>query len=151
MQSTAARVAVGVVAVAIVVAGFIALSGGDGDDSTTATTSATTTEQTFGEQPKKDDEQGGGEPAAELPVIEIKGGEPVGGVQELTFEMGETIAFEVESADTSGEIHMHGYDVAEELEAGGVAKFSVPADIEGVFEVEIEDTAVPIAEITVNP
>ena len=29
--------------------------------------------------------------------------------------------------------------------------FDVPADIEGIFEVEIEDTATQIAEITVNP
>ncbi len=29
--------------------------------------------------------------------------------------------------------------------------FDFPADIDGVFEVEIEETAVPIAELTVNP
>lgn len=147
MQSTAARVAVGVVAIAVLVIGFIALSGGDDGDQTTATTATTATTETTGgdEQPQ------GGEPAAKPPVIEIKGGEPVGGVQELTFEKGGTIEFEVESADTSGELHLHGYDVAEELEAGGTAKFSVPADIDGVFELEIEETAVPVAEVTVNP
>lgn len=150
MQSTGARVAIGVVAIAIVVVGFIALSGGGDGESTTETTATTaTTETTGGEQTKG--EQGGGKPDAGVPVIEVKGGEPVGGVQELAFDKGGTIEFEVKSADTSGELHLHGYDVAEELEAGGTARFSVPADIDGIFELEIEDTAVPIAEVTVNP
>lgn len=154
MQSTGARIGVGVVAIAIVVVGFIALSGGDdSDDGTTQTTQTTATVATTpdkGDKPDKGDE-GGGEPASAIPVIEIAGGEPVGGVQELSFDKGDTIEFEVKSDDTSGEIHFHGYDVSADLEAGGVAEFSFPADIDGIFEVEIEETAVPIAEVTVNP
>lgn len=151
MQSTGARIAVGVVAIAIVVVGFIALSGGDdSDDGTTQTTATVATTPDEGDKQDKPDKDGG-EPANAIPVIEIAGGEPVGGVQELTFDKGDTIELEVKSDDTSGEIHFHGYDVSADLEAGGVAEFSFPADIDGIFEVEIEETAVPIAEVTVNP
>lgn len=155
MQSTAARVAVGVVLVAIVVVGFIALSGGDSDDSTTQTTATTatteTTETTDGaNKPGGDNEKGGEEPAADVPVIEVKGGAPVGGVAELTFGAGDQIEFEVKS-DSAAEVHVHGYDIAQEVPAGGSTEFSFPADIEGIFEVELEETATHIAEITVNP
>jgi len=152
MQSTGARIAVGVVAVAIVVIGFIALSGGDdSDDSTTQTTPTVAEDTTAADQGGKADDNGsGGQPAADVPVIQIKDGEAVGGVQDLSFNAGDTIEFEVES-DAAYEIHFHGYDVAQDVEAGGSTEFSVPADIEGVFEVEIEDTATQIASITVNP
>jgi hypothetical protein len=154
MQSTAARVSVGVIAVVIVVVAFIVLSGGDdGGDSTTQTT-ATTTQSTGGDETTggsgKSDKGDSGEVTADIPVIDIKDGEAVGGVQDLTFNQGDTIRFEVDS-DAAYEIHFHGYDVAQEVEAGGSTEFSVPADIEGIFEVEIEDTATQIAQITVNP
>lgn len=152
MQSTTARIAVAVAAIAIVVVGFIALSGGDDSDDPTTQTTATTTDTTGGTDEDKGD--GGDKPdkpaKPDVPVIEIVDGQPVGGVQELSFNKGDTIQFEVES-DTAGEIHFHGYDVGQDVEAGGSTEFSVPADIEGIFEVEIEETAVPIAEITVNP
>ncbi len=85
-----------------------------------------------------------------MPTIEVKNGEPVGGVQDLEFTAGDDIVFKVTS-DEAAEVHFHGYDVAEEVEAGGEVEFDVPADIEGVFEVELEETAVQIAEVTVSP
>jgi hypothetical protein len=137
---------VGIAAIAAAVALFIVLSGRDDDSSTTTTTAATTTQASGG--------GGGGEPSKpekpEVPTIVVKGGEPVGGVQELTFSAGDDIRFNVKS-DTAAEVHFHGYDVMEDVEAGGEVSFDVPADIEGVFEVELEETATQIAEITVEP
>ncbi|MFN8152185.1 MAG: hypothetical protein U0R24_13810 [Solirubrobacterales bacterium] len=151
MQSTGARVAVVIVAIVILVVGFIALSGGDDSgDSTTATTTTTDAETTGGvdKADKTDKQEQGEEP--EVPVIEVKDGQPVGGVQELTFNEGDTIRFQVDS-DTAAEVHFHGYDVGQDVEAGGSTEFEVPADITGVFEVELEETATQIAQITVNP
>jgi hypothetical protein len=54
-------------------------------------------------------------------------------------------------SDVEDEVHVHGYDVSKEVAAGGTAKFSFPAEITGVFEVELEQTAVPIANLQVNP
>jgi hypothetical protein len=39
----------------------------------------------------------------------------------------------------------------EDLEAGSSVTFTFHADIEGVFEVEIEDTKTQIAELSVEP
>ena len=80
----------------------------------------------------------------------VEGGEPAGGVQELTFTEGDEIRFRVES-DVADEVHLHGYDVSEDVEAGGTAEFDVPATLTGVFEVELEQRVVPLAEITVEP
>jgi hypothetical protein len=129
MQSTGARLGLAAVAIVVLVVLFIALSGGDDNDSS-STTAAT-----------------GG---SEVPTITIKDGKPVGGIQDLSFNNGDDIRFEVKS-DAAWEIHFHGYDIPMDVKAGGSVEFDVPATIEGVFEVEIEQTATQIAEITVNP
>lgn len=85
-----------------------------------------------------------------VPTIEVKNDEPVGGVQELEFDAGEEIRFRV-SSDTAEEIHIHGYDIAKDVPAGGTVEFSFPAEIEGIFEVELEDLGSQIAELRVNP
>ena len=53
-----------------------------------------------------------------MPTIQIKDGEPVGGIQDLSFDKGEDIKFRVES-DAAWEIHFHGYDIPMDVEAGG--------------------------------
>jgi hypothetical protein len=144
MGSPRARALVGVAAIAVAVVLFIVLSGGDDDSSTTTTTAASTPDAGGGGG-------GGSEPSKpEVPTIVVKDGEPVGEVQDLTFTSGDDIRFNVKS-DTAAEVHFHGYDVMEEVEAGGEVSFDVPADIEGVFEVELEETATQIAEVTVEP
>jgi len=85
-----------------------------------------------------------------LAVVEIVDGMPAGGVRELEFGAGDRIRFEVES-DVADEVHVHGYDVSKDVEAGGSVRFDFPATIEGVFEVELEDRAEPIAELRVSP
>jgi hypothetical protein len=86
----------------------------------------------------------------EVPVIEIEGGQPVGGVTELEVAKGDEIRFIVES-DVDEEVHLHGYDVSHDVTAGGKVEFNVPATIDGLFEVELEHSVVPIAEISVVP
>jgi hypothetical protein len=93
---------------------------------------------------------GGQAASGSLPTIVIADGEPVGGVAELEFSAGDRIRFQVES-DVDDEVHVHGYDLSEDVTAGGAASFDFPADIEGIFEVELEERAEPIAELRVNP
>jgi hypothetical protein len=85
-----------------------------------------------------------------VPTIVVKNGEPVGGVQELEYSAGDQVRFRVES-DVADEIHVHGYDLMKDVPAGGTVSFSFPAEIEGIFEVELEDHAEQIAELRVNP
>jgi hypothetical protein len=101
---------------------------------TTATTTATTTVPAT--------------PAA--PVVTVKDGKPVGGVQKLQFAKGDAVRFTVAS-DVADEIHVHGYDVKKDVAAGGRVSFAFPAKIDGIFEVELEDAGVQIAELKVTP
>jgi hypothetical protein len=86
----------------------------------------------------------------EVPTVVVRGGEPVGGVAELAYSAGEEIRFEVVS-DVADEVHVHGYDLTEEVPAGGTASFDFPAEIEGIFEVELEARGVQIAELRIDP
>ena len=84
------------------------------------------------------------------PTVVVRNGEPVGGVQELEYSAGDEVRFRVES-DVADEVHVHGYDLMEEVTAGGTVSFEFPADIEGIFEVELEGRKEQIAELRVNP
>jgi len=70
--------------------------------------------------------------------------------QDIEVDKGDTIEFRIKS-DADHEIHMHGYDIAKDVSAGGSVTYKVPADIDGIFEVEIEDLKEQIAKLTVNP
>jgi hypothetical protein len=144
VSSNAARATVLVLAIAAAVALFVALSGEDDEASSPTTTAATIAQEPGGDGAEKP------KPEPKVPVIEIKDGRPVGGVRELTFDAGEEIRFDVAS-DAPAHVHLHGYDVFRDVPAGGRTGFAVSADIEGVFEVEIETTATQLAEIIVEP
>ena len=46
---------------------------------------------------------------------------------------------------------MHGYDIAKDVAGGRLVRFSFPAKLEGVFEVELESRKEQIAELRVSP
>lgn len=87
---------------------------------------------------------------AGAPTVVVRDGEPEGGVQELEFSAGERVRFNVVS-DVADEIHVHGYDLSQNVAAGGEVSFDFPADIEGIFEVELEARGEQIAELRINP
>ena len=150
----------GALLVAAVVAFFVLRDSDSDDDSSTPAATTTSTAQAADENgqgggggaadDKPADGGGSGGGAGEVATIVIENGQPKGGVAELSFTEGEDIRFRVES-DVDEEVHFHGYDVAEDVTAGGSVEFDVPATLTGVFEVELEHSVVPIAEITVNP
>jgi hypothetical protein len=84
------------------------------------------------------------------PTIVIRGGEPAGGVEELEYSAGDQIRFTVES-DVADEVHVHGYDLSQDVPAGGSVDFDFAAEIEGIFEIELEQRKEQIAELRVNP
>ena len=129
--------------VAIAVAGFILIKpdddSGDSSSSTTATTAA--------------EPSGTGETTPEKPAppeIRIRDGKPVGGVKELEFNKGDRIQFGVTS-DVADEVHVHGYDLKRDVEPGKTVSFSFEGDIDGQFEVELEERTEQIAELKVTP
>ena len=132
------RIGLLVAAAIVAVVAVVLISNGDDDDSSDDNTAAQTTTTP------------GKPPAPEVPTITIEDGKPVGGVEEIELDKGDQLKFRVES-DEDHEIHLHGYDIEKEVEAGGQVTFDATADIDGLFEAEIEDLKEPIAEIRVNP
>ena len=89
---------------------------------------------------------GGGPPTA----IRVSADKPVGGVQKLAVRKGERVRFSV-SSDGPEEVHVHGYDLTAPVGPTTPARFDFAAEIEGIFEVELEGAGVPILSLTVNP
>ena len=85
-----------------------------------------------------------------VPVYRVVDGQPAGGVQKLEVNEGDNIRFVVKS-DVDDEVHVHGFDVSEPVGPGKPAKFDFKAGFTGVFEIELENSAVPIIELQVNP
>ena len=142
---------IGLIGAALIVAaiGFILLQPSDSDDDTEPT--PTTTPNTLQGEPTASVPAPKPKPRPDVETIRVVGGEPAGGVKKITVSKGDTVRLEIRSPDTPGEVHVHGYDVFKELEPGGSVEFRFKADIEGVFEIELEETHTPIAQLSVEP
>jgi preprotein translocase subunit SecF len=129
----------------VVVLGFVFLGGADEGTEVTAGTTTTTETETI-----TTEETTTAEPAERELRITIRDGEPVGGIQQLTVQLGEEVKVRVES-DVAEELHVHGYDLTADVEAGEDAEIEFEATIAGRFEIELEDSGTPIAELEVRP
>jgi hypothetical protein len=132
---------IGVVVVAVVLLVVLKDDGGKSNDETTATTTSSSNRPPSGD----------GKPARPaITTIVAKNGKPVGGIAEISVNEGERVRFKVDS-DVSDEVHMHGYDIMKDVEAGGSVTFDFPATLEGIFEAELEGRKEQILELRVNP
>lgn len=143
----------GIAAAIAVVAVVVALVAGGGDDEDSKATSQTTAaETTTGSTPDTTTT----DPPAQAPEkpepeqIEVKGGEPVGGIKKIEVEKGDRVEIEVTS-DEADDAHLHGYDIQEELTPGKTAKFRFKANLEGIYEIELHHHGTPIGRLTVKP
>ena len=157
MQSRGARIGVVIVAIAVVVVLFLVLRENDSDDGgpTTSVAEETTTEPSDDgagaavnptDEPKPEPPK----PEAVKETIEVEAGQPVGGVKEIQVPSGEKAQITVTSPDTTEHAHLHGYDIFADLAPGQPAVIKFEATIDGVFEMELEDSVTPIAEVTVK-
>ena len=90
---------------------------------------------------------------AEKPVIvraKVLGGVPQGGIVRETVHKGDRVVLQVRS-DEADEVHVHGYDLSAAVAPGKPARVSFVADVAGRFEVELEESGVQIAQLTVAP
>lgn len=140
---------IGVVLVVVAVVLLIVLSGGeDNGNDTTTSGNAIGNEAKNGGGKKSEGEAA---PKPGVTTIEVgKDGKPVGGVAEITVNQGDEVRFRVKSA-IAEEIHVHGYDLMKDVPAGGTVSFDFPAEIEGIFEAELEGSAEQILELKVEP
>ncbi|HEX2162302.1 MAG TPA: hypothetical protein VHF88_10840 [Thermoleophilaceae bacterium] len=124
-----------VLAAAVAIAAFvIARPGGDdGDDQVASTVTAETQTETSptATAPSAPKPPPDGPSAT---VIELTG-HAVDEVAEVTVAKGERVRLVVRS-DAPDEIHVHGYDISRDAAPGKPARFSFPATIEGIFEIE---------------
>lgn len=134
-------------AVIILGGAFLLFSGSDNNKDSATVATATTPAATNA-------------PAATTPVaapepkvttIVVNGGKPAGGIKTIKAVKGDRVNIEVSSPDTTSEVHFHGYDIKRDLKAGGKVRFSFDAKLEGIFEMELEDTSVQIAKIEISP
>src|SRR4051794_22379040 len=144
-MSTGRRLAVlaGVIVVAIAV---LVIARGGGDDETTTTTPTNTTAKTKTGTATNDTPA----PAIPLHRIVVKDAKPVGGIQQIKVNKGDPIRIAVAS-DTADEIHIHGYDLMKDVEAGGGVRFAFKATSDGNYEIELEEHKEQIAQLTVEP
>lgn len=144
--------------VAVLVVAFLALRPSTDDPESVAAApttaapapapAATTTTTTTAETAPAPAPKPAPEPA--VPTIKVANLKPVGGVRKIKLDKGDELRFDVTS-DRGESVHLHGYDIEKPVAPGRAASFSVGAKLEGIFEVELENSAVPIAEVTVNP
>ena len=139
MRSNTTRIALAVSAIAALAVLFVVLNGGSDNSKSTTTGTAgkpSSTTQAAAPQPPS--------------VVTVRGGKPVGGVQQLSYRKGDQVRFRVDS-DVADEIHVHGYDFKKDVPAGGKISFDFPATISGSFEIELEGRKEQIAALEVQP
>jgi hypothetical protein len=103
------------------------------------TTTATTTAATTTTQLRR----------ATVVTIDVVDGKPEGGIARPSVEHDDRVVIVVHS-DTADEVHVHGYDIAKNVTAGGTVRIPFTATTRGRFEIELENTGVQIAELTVT-
>ena len=145
-----------VVALVILVVAVVSLAGGEDDGAseqasqTTATPTATPTpEPTASGEVAEEEPTATPEPTPEPtpdpgPIL------TAAKVTEITVKKGERVRFRARSAEAD-EVHVHGYDHSKDVPAGKTIEMSFKADIEGIFEIELEHAGKPIGELRVNP
>jgi hypothetical protein len=120
---------------------------GETGSTTTGETGDDTTGTTSG---SGDDTTSTTAPEPQIQTVRVVDGKPQGGIKTLSFKKDDQVRFKVQS-DTADEIHVHGYDLKKDVSAGGSVQFAFKGDIEGRFEVELENAGVQIANLEVTP
>lgn len=82
--------------------------------------------------------------------IRVENGQAIGGPAEIDVRKNDVVRFVVTS-DVDDEVHVHGYDISKSVGPGQRASFRFEAEIEGIFEIELEGRAIEIATLVVQP
>jgi hypothetical protein len=137
-----------VVGIALVVAAglYLVLRPEDTDEPTATPPPATTQTTTAATRPAPTPPPPGLPPPARVQII-VKGGLPVGGPRRVTVIRGRRVILNVTS-DVSDHVHLHGYDLMQDVGPGQPARIAFRATRPGTVEAELEDGGVQIARIT---
>ena len=133
-----------VLAAACVLAAVAVAGCGSGDSESASSTDTTTTTGTTTTETTTD------VVTPTIVPINVVDGQPQGGIVRQTVSKDDQVVLVV-SSDVADEIHLHGYDIARNVAAGGTVRLPFKATIPGRFEAELESRSVQIADITVEP
>jgi hypothetical protein len=120
------------------------------DESTTPTTIPTTTRATTTQTAPTRTTTTPTTPEVQRIRIDFRNGSVVGGIRRARVEQGERVRLVVR-ADLSDEVHLHGYDISRRIRPGAPTLIVFRATAVGVFEVELEERHIQLAEIEVRP
>ena len=87
--------------------------------------------------------------AAPTITVQVVGGSPVGGHQRVEVELGSVVALTI-TADTTEEVHVHGYDILRAVSDGHPTHFAFTTEIPGVFEVELEGSGRLLLQLEIS-
>lgn len=137
---------------AALAASAIALAGCGGDDGSSATDTAADTAETAPATTGTTTatETGPQTVPAKAISIRVVGGVPQGGIQRPTIEKGEKVVLVVRT-DAGDGIHLHGYDIEEDVVPGKPVRVRFTASIAGRFELELHPTDTLLAVLEVQP
>jgi FtsP/CotA-like multicopper oxidase with cupredoxin domain len=148
-------VLVAVAAVALVVL-FLVLRPGDDEEtapepspSPTATAEASPTPTVTAEPTETPEPSPTATATLDAVEIEVEEGR-VEGPGRVRVTQGDRVALDVE-ADVTDEVHVHTYDLFFDVTPNRPARVRFRADIPGVFEVELEQSGVPLTMLEVSP
>jgi len=151
-MSSGARLSFLAIAVVILVVAFIALRPSSDDPETTADAPTATPTATATATPEANETETPTPTASATPRPTVDPGPLLTGseVVKLRYDKGETVHFRVRSP-VDEEVHVHGYDLKKDVKAGQTAAMVFKATIDGIFEIEFENSAKQIAELRVDP
>lgn len=81
--------------------------------------------------------------------VAFAGGAVTAGRQRYAVPLGSAVELVVAS-DVADDVHLHGYDRGSSVTAGATTTLRFTVDLPGVFEVELEQRAAPLAELEVS-
>ena len=87
--------------------------------------------------------------AAQTITVQVVGGSPVGGHQRVEVELGSVVTLTI-TADTTEEVHVHGYDILRAVSDGHPTHFAFTTEIPGVFEVELEGSGRLLLQLEIS-
>lgn len=150
-MSSSQRAALVAAALVVLVAGFFVLRPSDDDTAPTADTVVQTVETAVpptstqtAETVQRTTTQTTPKPKPKTPLL------TTAKVTELEVDKGDIVRFRARSS-AGDEVHVHGYDISKEAPPGETISMSFKADLEGIFEIEFEQSGTEIGRLTVNP
>lgn len=107
------------------------------------TDAGSVTSSTVDDEPVEQAPAGG-----EVIAVSVAGGDVEGGGRKEV-ALGGTVTLRVTS-DVADHVHVHGYDIKQDVGAGETVEITFDATIPGVFEVELEEARIPLVELQVS-